>query len=42
VNGEYCLRAAINNHRTRAEDLDVLVRETARLGRSIAEAPTPS
>ena len=36
VHGEYCLRAAINNHRTRAEDLDVLVRETVRLGLSIA------
>ena len=39
VHGEYCLRAAINNHRTRVEDLDVLVRETVRLGRSIAGAP---
>jgi glutamate/tyrosine decarboxylase-like PLP-dependent enzyme len=42
VHGEHCLRAAINNHRTRAEDLDVLVRETVRLGRSITEAPTRS
>ncbi len=41
VHGEYCLRAAINNHRSRAEDLDVLVRETVRLGRSIAVAPPP-
>jgi aromatic-L-amino-acid decarboxylase len=42
VHGEYCLRAAINNHRTREEDLDVLVRETLRLGRTIAGAPPPS
>jgi glutamate/tyrosine decarboxylase-like PLP-dependent enzyme len=42
VHGEYCLRAAINNHRTRAEDLVVLVRETLRLGRSIAGTPLPS
>ena len=42
VHGEYCLRAAINNHRTRVEDLDVLVRETVHLGQSITEAPHPS
>ena len=36
VHGEHCLRAAINNHRTRAEDLELLVRETLRLGRAIA------
>ena len=42
VHGEHCLRAAINNHRTRLEDLDVLVRETVRLGRSIAGAAPPS
>ncbi len=32
VHGEHCLRAAINNHRTRLEDLDLLVREVDRLG----------
>ncbi|MBW4656698.1 MAG: aminotransferase class V-fold PLP-dependent enzyme [Kaiparowitsia implicata GSE-PSE-MK54-09C] len=32
VHGEHCLRVAINNHRTRREDLDVLVQETLRLG----------
>jgi aromatic-L-amino-acid/L-tryptophan decarboxylase len=42
VHGEYCLRAAINNHRTRVEDLEVLVRETVRLGRSMAKAQPPS
>jgi aromatic-L-amino-acid/L-tryptophan decarboxylase len=36
VHGEHCLRAAINNHRTREEDLELLVRETLRLGRAIA------
>ena len=36
VHGEHCLRAAITNHRTREEDLDLLVRETLRLGRAIA------
>lgn len=35
VHGEHCLRAAINNHRTRREDLDLLVRETIRLGGEI-------
>jgi aromatic-L-amino-acid decarboxylase len=36
VHGEHCLRVAINNHRTRREDLDLLVRETIRLGAQIA------
>ena len=36
VHGQHCLRAAINNHRTREEDLELLVRETLRLGRRIA------
>jgi aromatic-L-amino-acid/L-tryptophan decarboxylase len=36
VLGHHCLRAAINNHRTRGEDLELLVRETLRLGRAIA------
>jgi glutamate/tyrosine decarboxylase-like PLP-dependent enzyme len=38
VHGEHCLRAAINNHRTRREDLELLVRETVRLGEEIASA----
>ncbi|RST86100.1 aminotransferase class V-fold PLP-dependent enzyme [Aquibium carbonis] len=36
VHGEHCLRVAINNHRTRREDLDILVRETLRLGALLA------
>jgi aromatic-L-amino-acid decarboxylase len=32
VRGQHCLRVAINNHRTRREDLDMLVEETLRLG----------
>jgi aromatic-L-amino-acid decarboxylase len=36
VRGEHCLRAAINNHRTRREDLELLVRESVRLGHEIA------
>ena len=32
VHGEHCLRVAVNNHRTRREDLDMLVAETLRLG----------
>jgi glutamate/tyrosine decarboxylase-like PLP-dependent enzyme len=36
VRGRHCLRVAINNHRTRSEDLQQLVRETIRLGNEIA------
>lgn len=32
VRGQQCLRVAITNHRTRQSDLDLLVRETVRLG----------
>jgi aromatic-L-amino-acid decarboxylase len=35
VHGRHCLRVAINNHRTRREDLELLVRETVRLGREL-------
>jgi glutamate/tyrosine decarboxylase-like PLP-dependent enzyme len=35
VRGKHCLRVAINNHRTRRSDLDLLVREVIRLGREI-------
>ncbi|MFC6488605.1 pyridoxal phosphate-dependent decarboxylase family protein [Nitratireductor sp. GCM10026969] len=38
VHGEHCLRAAIDNHRTRREDLRLLVGETVRLGRHISGA----
>ncbi|SFO07807.1 Glutamate or tyrosine decarboxylase [Mesorhizobium sp. NFR06] len=40
VQGRHCLRAAIANHRTRREDLDLAVREMLRLGREI-EAAAP-
>ncbi|MFZ0767223.1 MAG: pyridoxal-dependent decarboxylase [Bradyrhizobium sp.] len=36
VHGRYCLRVAINNHRTRRSDLELLVREVVRLGQQIA------
>lgn len=32
VHGQHCLRVAVTNHRTRRDDLDILVRETLRLG----------
>jgi aromatic-L-amino-acid/L-tryptophan decarboxylase len=38
VRGEHCLRVAINNHRTRRDDLEQLVRETIRLGDEIVTA----
>jgi glutamate/tyrosine decarboxylase-like PLP-dependent enzyme len=40
VHGAYCLRVAINNHRTRSDDLKLLIKETIRLGEKIAnESP---
>lgn len=38
LHGMHCLRVAINNHRTRRSDLDLLVREVVRLGRHIVGA----
>ncbi|MDX8495975.1 pyridoxal-dependent decarboxylase [Mesorhizobium sp. VK22B] len=38
VHGRHCLRAAITNHRTRRDDLDLLVCETLRIGKEIAAA----
>jgi aromatic-L-amino-acid decarboxylase len=38
VHGEHCLRVAINNHRTRRDDLELLVHETIRLGNEIVRA----
>jgi hypothetical protein len=35
VRGRHCLRVAITNHRTRRDDLDLLVREVVRLGEKI-------
>ena len=37
VRSEHCLRVAIANHRTRRDDLELLIRETAHLGRSVAK-----
>lgn len=37
VHGRHCLRVAINNHRTQAEDLDLLVAEVLRLGAELIE-----
>jgi aromatic-L-amino-acid/L-tryptophan decarboxylase len=37
IRGEHCLRAAINNHRTRRDDLELLVLETIRLGDEIVD-----
>lgn len=41
VRGQHCLRVAITNHRTRREDLDLLVRETLRIGKEIEAATLP-
>ncbi|WFP78619.1 aspartate aminotransferase family protein [Mesorhizobium sp. WSM4906] len=38
VRGRHCLRVAITNHRTRREDLNLLVRETLRIGKEIEAA----
>jgi glutamate/tyrosine decarboxylase-like PLP-dependent enzyme len=38
VRGRHCLRVAINNHRTRREDLQLLVNETVRLGMELERA----
>ncbi|HXW29519.1 MAG TPA: pyridoxal-dependent decarboxylase [Xanthobacteraceae bacterium] len=38
VHGEHCLRAAINNHRTRRSDLELFVQETVRLGADVVTA----
>lgn len=35
IHGRHCLRAAIANHRTRYEDLDLLVSQMVRLGKEI-------
>ncbi|WP_421915343.1 pyridoxal phosphate-dependent decarboxylase family protein [Mesorhizobium sp.] len=42
VRGQHCLRVAINNHRTRREDLDLLVREVVRLAAEIGKAGASS
>ena len=35
LNGNYCLRAAIANHRTRMSDLPLLVDEVVRIGNGL-------
>jgi glutamate/tyrosine decarboxylase-like PLP-dependent enzyme len=35
LNGAYCLRVAISNHRSRFEDFDLLVREVLRIGETL-------
>ncbi|MDX8438828.1 pyridoxal phosphate-dependent decarboxylase family protein [Mesorhizobium australafricanum] len=40
VSGQHCLRVAIANHRTRRDDLDLLVSEMLRLGREIEATGT--
>ena len=35
LNGEYCLRAAISNHRSRFEDFDLMVDEVIKIGNSL-------
>jgi glutamate/tyrosine decarboxylase-like PLP-dependent enzyme len=37
INGALAIRAAIVNHRTRARDIDLLVAEVLRLGRSLSQ-----
>jgi glutamate/tyrosine decarboxylase-like PLP-dependent enzyme len=45
LDGRFCIRVAITNHRTRRPDLDLLVAEVTRLGASLAagerRAPAP-
>jgi len=36
LNGQYCIRVAIANHRSRYEDFDVLIEQTIRIGLSIS------
>jgi glutamate/tyrosine decarboxylase-like PLP-dependent enzyme len=38
LNGNYCLRAAIANHRTRSEDLGILIDAVLRIGRALGQA----
>ena len=38
IKGEHALRVAINNHRTQRGDLDLLIRETMRIGKEIVKA----
>ena len=35
LNGEYCLRAAISNHRSRFEDFDLMIEEVVKIGNAL-------
>ena len=37
LNGRYCLRIAIANHRSRQDDFDLLAKEVVRIGKQLAE-----
>lgn len=37
LNGQYCLRVAISNHRSRKEDFDVLLKESVRIGKELMQ-----
>jgi glutamate/tyrosine decarboxylase-like PLP-dependent enzyme len=41
LNGSYCLRAAIVNHRTRSDDLALLIEEVLKAGRALQGAAIP-
>jgi glutamate/tyrosine decarboxylase-like PLP-dependent enzyme len=41
IRGRHCLRVAICNHRTRNEDLDLLVREVLRIGEEMMDSNEP-
>jgi hypothetical protein len=38
LKGQYALRAAITNHRSRLEDFDLMIQEVLRIGRELAAA----
>jgi glutamate/tyrosine decarboxylase-like PLP-dependent enzyme len=37
LHGQYCLRIAIANHRSRKDDFEILAREVVRLGRELVD-----
>ena len=41
IRGRHCLRVAICNHRTRTEDLDLLVSDVLRTARELMGSGTP-
>jgi len=38
LDGNYCLRVAISNHRSRFEDFDLLIREVLRIGKGLGQS----